>query len=314
MPSDSRFSLVDLTQLGEMQVLEDLNKDDIIKTRMLRFKEFWSLNDPPMGADYDVESIEFDPVRILQETNTFFELLLRDRVNQAARAVTLAFAISTDLEAVASNFPGGVPRLEDETDDRYRRRVQLSVNPLSPHGPAGTYIYWALTADAGLKDASEFVEREGSGTVLLTVMDNSIPSRTQTGTYSFRYESDPRPSLARVLSIREFVIDAYRKAATDILVVNHPKIIDTVYTINVYLYPGPDEATLMNTIVSRLETLIENQRWLGYDHARAAIDASAFLSGVHSIDIISPKEDIIADPNEVVRVIELNVNFMGRKE
>lgn len=314
MPSDSRFSIVDLTQLGDMYVLEDLDSEKVIRTRMLRLKEFWTKADPPLGAIYDVENLEFDPLKINQENNTLFELLLRDRVNQAAKAVTLAFSISTDLDAIASRYPGGVPRLENETDDAYRRRIQLSVNPLSPHGAAGTYIFWALTSDVGLKDASEYVEKEGSGEVILTVMDNSIPVKTQTGAYSYSYASDPRPSQSRIIDIRAYIHDDYRKAGTDVLIVSYPVIIDTSYKLNVWLFPGPDQKLIMSGIVTKLEELIEKQRWLGYDHARAAIDAAAFLPGVHSIDIVSPAVDVSASPRQVVRVNSLEVNFMGRKE
>ena len=71
----------------------------------------------------------------------------------------MAFGSGSDLDAIASRYPGGVPRLADEPytiagDDRYRRRIWLSPNVLSPHGTAEAYIFWALTADAALRDAS----------------------------------------------------------------------------------------------------------------------------------------------------------------
>lgn len=300
MPADSRFSTVDLTQLGRMYVLEDINTEVTIFDRMQRLKEFWTLADPPLGAEYDVENLEFDPLKINQECNTFFEFLLRDRVNQAARAVTLAFAISSDLDAIASRYPGGVPRLPDEADDRYRRRIQLSVNPLSPHGPAGAYIYWALTADAGLKDASEYVEKEGTGEVVLTIMDDN--------------KLEPRPTLQRILAVRAYVLDAYRKAATDVLIVSAPIVKDVEYQLNVWLFPGPDEKALMASIKTKVDELVEKQRWLGYDHSRAAIDAAAFLPGVHSIDIVSPAADVHVNPRQVVRVTKTTITFMGRRE
>ena len=81
-------------------------------------------------------------------------MLLRDRVNQAARSITLAYAIGTDLDAIASRYPGGVPRLPSESDDRYRRRIWLSPNTLSPHGTAEAYEFWALTALPALRDVT----------------------------------------------------------------------------------------------------------------------------------------------------------------
>lgn len=315
----SRFNVIDLNQLGTMVVLEDVDIEAMIAGHMLRFKEIWHEHDPPAAAEYDVGDLEFDPIKILMETYVLFEMMLRDRVNQAARAVTLAFAISTDLDAIASRYPVG-PRLpivdnprdyetnpEDyESDDRYRRRTQLSLNPLSPHGPSGAYMYWALTADPNLKDATE-VAREGDRSeVIVTCMDDN--------------PAEPRPSQARLLAIRAYMMEAYRKAATDVLVVAAPRVIDIEYDIQVWFYPPPDKDTLLNNIRASLEALIEDQRWLGHDHTRMAIDASIFREGVHRAVILSPAEDVLATPRDVVRVHDANgvprirLTYMGRSE
>src|SRR5215475_5334491 len=150
----SRFPVVAINQLSRMQVLETIDTDAIIGARMAKLVELWREADPPAGAVYDVGMLEFDPLKINQECATYFELMLRDRVNQAARAVTLAFAVGSDLDAIASRYPGGLPRLPNETDDRYRRRIQLSPNALTPHGTGEAYEFWALTADGSLRDAS----------------------------------------------------------------------------------------------------------------------------------------------------------------
>ena len=155
-----------------MLVLESIDADKIIANRMGRFKTLWKQYDPPNGAQYDVGELEFDPIKITQENSAYFELMLRDRVNQAARAVTLAFAVGADLDAIASRYPGGVPRLLDERDEHYKRRVWHSPNVLSPHGTAESYVFWALTADPTLHDASA-TTTEGTGKVYITLMAES---------------------------------------------------------------------------------------------------------------------------------------------
>ncbi len=101
---------------GRMQVLETISTEVVLAARMADLKTRWSTSDPPAAANYDVENLEFDPLKINQEVATYFELMLRDRVNQAARAVTLAFAVGTDLDAIGSRYPGGMPRIAGETD------------------------------------------------------------------------------------------------------------------------------------------------------------------------------------------------------
>src|SRR5262245_25070928 len=95
----SRFALLAPENLQPMQALEVISTDAIINARMTRFVEFWNENDPPSAIQYDVAGLEFDPIKVNQECNTYFELMLRDRINQNTRAVTLAFGSGTDLDA-----------------------------------------------------------------------------------------------------------------------------------------------------------------------------------------------------------------------
>jgi phage-related baseplate assembly protein len=177
-----RYPVIDPARLGRMLVLEDIDTDAIIQTRMARLKEIWATHDPPAAAQYDLEGLEFDPILINQECCTYFELLLRDRVNQAARSLTLANAVGTDLDAIASRYPGGVPRLDGESDTRYRQRVWLSPNPLSPHGTAEAYQFWALSALPTVRDVTTIKIRprlDDNPIILITCMmdgANPLPS------------------------------------------------------------------------------------------------------------------------------------------
>lgn len=59
-------------------------------------------------------------------------MLLRQRVNEAARAVMVAYAVGGDLEQIGANY--GVGRLPGETDTRLRHRVQRAFNRLAAAG------------------------------------------------------------------------------------------------------------------------------------------------------------------------------------
>jgi phage-related baseplate assembly protein len=294
----SRFSVIALDQLSKMAVLEDIDTEDILSQRLQKLKEYWADADPPAAAQYDVEGLEFDPIVINQECSSYFELMLRDRVNQAARAVTLAFATGTDLDAIATRYPGGVPRLSGESDDRYRRRIWLSPNALSPHGSAETYVFWALTADSTLRDASAATV-EGTGVVEVTILpdtDSMVPTQTQ------------------LIAVRAYILEASRKGLTDVLSVRQPKVVATDYEIDLYLYPGPDEQDLIDELTTALENLIEEQRWLGFDHTLTAIQGVCAVPGVHHVDIIKPSADLIVPSYGVVRVDSVSVVFKGRTE
>jgi len=72
----SRFSVIQPSLLPPMKVLETVRTEKIISNRMSQLVTIWKDRDPPNGAQYDVGGLEFDPIRINQECNTYFELLL----------------------------------------------------------------------------------------------------------------------------------------------------------------------------------------------------------------------------------------------
>ncbi|MDB0554564.1 baseplate assembly protein, partial [Ralstonia solanacearum] len=93
-------------------------------------------------------ALESEPVTKLLQENAYRELVWRQRVNDAARAVMLAFAEGDDLEQLAANFD--VQRLtitpaDDSTvpptpavmegDDSLRERAQEAFEGLSVAGP-----------------------------------------------------------------------------------------------------------------------------------------------------------------------------------
>jgi phage-related baseplate assembly protein len=284
--------------------LEILDAEDLLEARMTRFVELWKEHDPPAGAVYDVEGLEFDPIKITQQASTYFELLNRDRVNQAARAVTLAFAVGGDLDAIASRYPGGVPRLTDEDgnpdeeDDRYRRRIWLSPATLSPHGTEEAYVFWALSADRNLRDASATTV-EGTGRVKIAIMATA---------------RNPRPTQAQLLAVRAYVHAFSRKGLTDMVSVVPPAVVETRYVIDVWLFPGPDASAILANVRDSLEALVERQAWLGYSHTRMAIGAAVAIAGVQDGQIVEPPASIIVDPISVVYVSEIVLNLRGRRE
>jgi len=295
-----RISVILPANLQPMQVLEKLDVETILAARMTRLKQLWAFYDPPAAAQYDVEQLEFDPIKINQEACSYFELLLRDRVNQAARSVTLAYAIGTDLDAIASRYPGGVPRLEGESDDRYRRRIWLSPNTLSPHGTAEAYEYWALTALPGLRDVTAIraVMHDYYPTILITCLKEPPAA--------------PKPTDEELVTIRAYIQSLSRMGLTDVISVNPPKIREIEYRLQVWLYPGTAQDQTINKIVSNIATLVNEQYWLGHDHSHTAIHAACKLTGVHHVDIIEPADDVMIPLDWIVRVTKLSVTFAGR--
>jgi phage-related baseplate assembly protein len=307
----ARLGTIEIDQLPEMQVLEKLDSEDVLTKRMNEFVALWDKHDPPAGAQYDVEHLEFDPIRINQEANTFFELLLRDRVNQAAKSVTLAFASGPDLEAIGSRYPGGMPRLSGENDDHYRMRIWLSSNTLSPHGTYDSYVFWALSADPTLRDATA-VARRGTPDVTITIMADGAPVTTNLTKNGISPFPTPTPIVPQIDKVRTYVDSHSRKALTDVVSVRSPHIITIDYVIDYWLFPGWDLKLLEPELYIAMAELIETQRWLGYSHTLDAVDAALKRSGVYKLHVISPANDVEIDQHEVVVVRSVKLRFAGR--
>ncbi|EAV3155045.1 baseplate assembly protein, partial [Salmonella enterica] len=112
-------------------------------------------------------ALESEPIVKLLQENAYREVIWRQRVNEAARAVMLAYAIDSDLDNIGGNF--SVERLvvtpaddttipptpaEMELDADYRLRIQQAFEGLSVAGPVGAYQYHGRSADGRVGDIS----------------------------------------------------------------------------------------------------------------------------------------------------------------
>lgn len=306
----ARLGVLEIDQLPRMQVLETLSSENIIASRMQRFVAIWADSDPPAAANYDVQNLEFDPIKITQEANAYFELLLRDRVNQAAKSVTLAFASGTDLDAIASRYPGGVPRLAGESDDHYRLRVWLSANTLSSHGVYESYVFWAVTARPELRDVTASA-KTGTPNVTITIMADGDPITLNPQKNGITAFPNPRPSVEQIDAVRQYVLSNSRKALTDVVTVRGPKVVQVQYKIRYWLFPTWDKAAAELQLWKAIAALLEKQRWIGYSHNQSAMEAALMTAGIFNIIVDSPADTTI-DITEVVEVTKVTLTYAGR--
>jgi phage-related baseplate assembly protein len=312
----SRLGVLELSQLPPFVVIQVPDAEAILAARMAKLVEIWTQNDPPAGAIYDTQGLEFDPIKITQEVSTYFEIMLEDRVNQAARAVTLAFAINGDLDAIASRYPGGMPREPGESDDMYRTRIWLSPNTLSQWGTYESYTFFGLTgadlAGMPLRDCMAW-SNPGQPNVYVVIMADGPPV-TANPDGTFTAFPSPVPSDAQVTAVYSYITERGqgRKGLTDVVSVVSPKVVQTDYSIRILVFPGWDQVAIMQQLAIALATLIENQRYIGFSHTLAAIDAVLKVSGVFNVLIDSPAADVIIAQDAAVVVNSITLTYAGR--
>lgn len=279
----STFTAIDLSQIPAPDVIEPLDYEAIYGEMKAKLLEYI--------PDFD-DSIESDPaVRVLQVA-AYFRLLDRQRANDAAKAVMLAYAKGADLDNIAAFF--GVTRLTItpadeqagtlavmESDDDLRYRVTIAPEGYSVAGPAGAYEFFALSADSDVASARPVSPSPA-------VVDVYVLSRSATGI--------PSPQL--LATVAAALSDDEVRPMGDRVTV-YPAAVKT-YAINarIWTFDGPDAAVVLATAQKNAEAFAANSRKLGRDITLSAINAALFAGGTQKVELLSPAADIINDDTE----------------
>ena len=88
---------IDLSKLPAPQLIEELDYESILSQMRTKMREIC-----PEWTGYELES---DPANKILEVAAYREMLLRQRVNEAARSVMIAFATGSDLDHLAAFYP-----------------------------------------------------------------------------------------------------------------------------------------------------------------------------------------------------------------
>lgn len=298
----SRFPVVNVSQFPRLTLDIIPAESQILSDRIAKLKALWLEYDPPLAAAYDVETTEFDPIVINQEVNTNFEIIERSRLNAFGQATTLAFAWGNNLDAIASRYPTGVPRLEGESDDQYRRRIWLSPNVFNSAGAEDAYVFWALTTVLTLRDATATMVRRNR-------RDDPVVHVTL-----LRSGDDPHPTVDEIEQVRSVLHRPDIKPLTDVVVVHGPAVKNVSVNVRYWLYPAFDRSYVEGVMYERLDAMIVAQNFLGVDLTLQDIYAATEVPGVWKVEIVSPIEDTYVEPTGVVKVADRKLDYIGRGE
>lgn len=173
------MATVDLSQLPIPDVVEVLDYETILAERIATLISLYP--EDQQEAIARTLTLESEPIVKLLQENAYREVIWRQRVNEAAQAVTLAYSTGNDLDVVAGNnnterltitpaddttIPPTPAVMESDTD--LRLRTQQAFEGLSVAGPVGAYEYHGRSADGRVADVS--VESPSPACVTITVL------------------------------------------------------------------------------------------------------------------------------------------------
>ncbi|HBS9534350.1 TPA: baseplate assembly protein [Klebsiella pneumoniae] len=299
---------IDLSQLPPPVVVEPLDFETLFAQRKAAFIAMYPEDEQEEIAR--TLELESEPITMLLEENCYRELLLRQRVNEAARAVMLAYSTDSDLDNLAVNF--NVERLtiqeEDdsvtppieavmESDPDLRTRTQQAFEGLSVAGPTAAYEFWGRSADGRVADISAVSPTPACVTI-------SVLSREGDGTAS----DDLLSVVAAALNDEEV------RPVADRVTVQSAEIVPYQIDATLYIYPGPEAEPVRQASEQQLQAYITAQNRLGRDIRLSAIYAALHVEGVQRVELAQPVADIVLSDYQASHCTEYTITVGGYDE
>ncbi len=281
------MNTIDFSTLPAPSVVETISFEAILAA----MKTDLVARDPAFTA-----LVESDPAMKILEVCAYRETLLRQRVNDAAKSVMLAYAVGSDLDQLAalynverkeitppdnSTIPPTAAVMEADAD--FRRRVLLSLDGLATAGAKNAYIYHALSV-VGVRDAAVVappIEGIPAGRVEVYILAD-----TETGAVSPVLLSAVEAAL-----IKDYTISA-----------------------SLYVYPGPDAAVVLTNAQAAVEKYTGENFRLGRDITMSGLYAALHAAGVQRVELAEPSATIVNGPGECARCTGITVTLAGTDE
>ncbi len=299
------MAVIDLSQLPPPQIVDVPDFETLLSERKAEFVALFPAEEQEAVAR--TLTLESEPVVKMLQENVYRELLLRQRINEAAKAVMVAYSGGDDLDNLGANnnvLRRVVTAADDtttppteavmESDADYRQRIPAAFEGMSVAGPVGAYEYHALSSDGRVADASAFspspaevvvtiLARDGDGTApedLLQVVGEALNDEAV------------RPVADRV-SVRSAEIVPYE--------------IDAV----LYVYPGPAKEPILAAAKAQGAAYINEQRRLGRDVRLSAIYAALHVQGVQRVELMKPLADMVLDKTQASYCTDFKAEIGG---
>ena len=282
--------------------------------------------------------LESDPAARQLQIVAYREMLVRQRTNDASLAVMLAYAIDADLDQIAAQYgvsrfllvaadPANNIEAVYESNDDFRRRIQLSNEGYSTAGPEGAYVYHALSADANVKDASAqsptFQLAQITDVVRATLPENAIVLIVKDDAGL----ADPMPGdvavtvLSRVgngTADNTILANVDNKLNEDGIRPISDTVRDrsasvTEYTIDATLttYAGPDSSLVIANATQQCQNYVDENHKLGRDITLSGIYGALHRPGVHKVILNNFDTDIICNRSESAYCTAINIAHAG---
>lgn len=302
-------NIIDLNNLPVPKVVQELSYETLLAQRKAKFLSLQESDEMRQHWQARLQ-LESEPVVKLLEENAYLELLLRTNINESAKAVMLAYATGSDLDQLGALF--GVTRLiiqaEDlksnppttakyEDDERFRTRIQMSLEGLTTAGSRASYEFHALSTSAKIKDVD--VTSPTAGTVKVAILST---------------EGQGTADGDLIKAVKEQLNAEHIRPLTDTVLVESAVILTYEIQATITLYPSVLESVVMGNVNQAIASYVNKQHLLGIDITRSGIYAALHQEGVQNVKLTKPMDDLIVQPHQAAYCTQIQVNLGGRDE
>lgn len=279
-------TLTNLSKLPLPDVVELLDFEALYNQRKAKFISLY-----PSEQQREVAKTlqyESEPVVKLLQESAYYELILRQRINEASQALMIAHSKGNDLDNLGANFnvyrliiqhsdntvSPAIPEIK-ESDDDFRMRIQAAFEGLSVAGPRAAYEFYARSADGRVLDAAAESPSPACVTLAILARDNN------------GIASDELVEI-----VKKAVNQDDRRPVADRVTVKSVELIDYQINAKLYLYPGPESEPIKKAATANLQAYITEKHRIGRRINRSAIISSLHVVGVQRVELLAPAHDI----------------------
>jgi phage-related baseplate assembly protein len=297
------YTQVDLSQLPPPNVVEALDYEAILAEMIADLQA----RDPVFDA-----LVESDPAYKILEVCAYREVLLRQRINDAAKAVMLAQATGADLDQIGATYGVGRLTVEPgdpaaqppvpptlESDAAFRERILLSLEGYTTAGSVGAYHFHALSADGDVKDVGVASPPLVPGQVNVAVLSNT---------------GDGVPSDELLIVVYDALNAETVRPLCDTVVVQAADVVNYAITAVLTIYPGAGREAVLEAATNAATKYAADMHRMGRDITRSGVFAALHQPGVQNVALASPAADIVIGWNQAPWCTGIDVTFGGIDE
>lgn len=302
------MNAIDLSRLPSPTVIEALDFEALLAARKA---DLLALYPATQQAELATRlALESEPLTKLLQESAYRELILRQRINDAARGVMLAYAQGADLDQLGANYnvyrltidagdssavPPRAPVLESDTD--FRRRIQLSPEGYTTAGSEQSYVFHGLSADADVADISAISPQPGAVTV-----------------YVLARSGDGSASEALLGAVTAALNQEQVRPMTDQVSVQSASIVSYTIEAELVMLPGPDSAVVRAAAQAAAEAYAAAQHSMRRDVTLSGLYAALHQPGVQRVELAAPVANLVIGDGEASHCTAITLTVAGQTD